>query len=79
MLSDIQKKEVFRELLEFDGLPPYEDSYARADGYFANHLKKKYGMPIPQLRKECGITEYANKCKEARQNLIKEMAEKDAV
>ncbi len=67
-LTDSQLKEAAEDLRKLEGLPPYDGggNICRNDGYFANDIERRWGMPIHELRKVTGITLEERRWRNAR-------------
>jgi len=58
-----QKAEIIDKLKMLDGFPPHNEggNFLMGDGYFANSIERKYGMPLSQLQKEVGYDKIAKR------------------
>ena len=69
-LTPSQKRQAQKDLAMLNGLPPYggASNICCGDGYFAQSLVERYGMPLEQLAAACGHDERLRQWQKCRRN-----------
>lgn len=75
-LNKTQLAKAMKDLKVLNGDPPFDNwsNICYGDGYFANSLVKRYGMPLDELGKVCGYEKWSKAYRKAKAALDKKFA-----